>query len=180
MDMRSATALAALMEGYWAMGSSIVSHSVTKANLRPGVQAAETGADRNMWDGEFGKRVEAKLQDLYEQTWRLLEENRQHVLAVAHALETVKTITGDDVAAIIEGTKGPLVNGEPYHDPRFVSDLEEYHRACVAAHAAHSEVAGSIPIPVPPPPIGALASISASSGNGRESKGARAREQSEE
>jgi cell division protease FtsH len=167
-DMRNATTLAALMEGYWAMGSSIVSHSVTKAGLR-GAQPLETGADRNMWDGEFGKRVEVKLRQLYEETWQLLEANRGHVLAVAHALETAKTITGDDVAAIIEGTPGPLVDGRPYHDPRFVEDLEEYHRACLAAHAAHADVGHAIPVPVPPAPPGALAAIGTSStdGNGR-------------
>jgi ATP-dependent Zn protease len=156
-DMMNATALAALMEGYWAMGGSIVSHAVTKANLRRGSQPIETGEDRNMWDGEFGRRIEAKLEELAERTKELLEENRRHVLAVGHALETVKTITGEDVAAIIEGTQGPLVDGRPYHDPAFIDDLEEYHRACLAAHEAHGDVARMIPIPVPPAPPGALA-----------------------
>lgn len=166
-DMRNATALAALMEGYWAMGDSMVSHAVTKANLRQGAQPVETGADRNMWDGEFGKRVEAKLQRLYEETWDLLEANRRHVLAVAHALESMKTITGDDVGAIIDGTKGPLVDGRAYGDPIFQADLESYHTACVAAHIQHGGVEGQIPVPVPPAPVGALAGIEPSSGNGR-------------
>jgi cell division protease FtsH len=156
-DMRNATALATLMEGYWAMGNSIVSHAVTKANLRAGAQPLETGADRNIWDGEFGKRVEGKLEELAERTRELLEENRTHVLTVAHALETAKTITGEDVAAVIEGTHGPLVDGRPYHDPAFIEELEAYHRACVAAHQAHGDVQGVIPVPVPPPPPGALA-----------------------
>jgi cell division protease FtsH len=156
-DMRNATALATLMEGYWAMGNSIVSHAVTKANLRVGAQPLETGADRNIWDGEFGKRVEGKLEELAERTRALLEENRTHVLTVAHALETAKTITGEDVAAVIEGTHGPLVDGRPYHDPAFIEELEEYHRACVAAHQAHGDVQRVIPVPVPPPPPGALA-----------------------
>lgn len=165
-DMRSATALAALMEGYWAMGDSMVSHSVTKAGLRGSAQALETGADRNMWDGEFGKRVEAKLQDLYRKTWDLLEQNRRHVLAVAHALETVKTITGEDVAAVVDGELGPLVDGRPYQDPRFVEELEAYHEACVAAQSEHSDVAGTVPIPVPPAPID-LVGQAASTGNGQ-------------
>ena len=133
----------------------IVSHSVTMAALR-GAQPVETGEDRNMWDGEFGRRVEDKLRQLYDQTWQLLEENRHEVLAVAHALETVKTITGDDVAAVIEGTQGPLVDGRRYRDPAFEEELEEYHRACLAAHQAHGDVARLIPVPVPPPPPGAL------------------------
>jgi cell division protease FtsH len=169
-DMRNATALATLMEGYWAMGSSIVSHSVTKAQLRSGVQPLETGGDRNMWDGEFGRRVEGKLRELHDETWRLLEENRHEVLAVAHALETVKTITGDDVAAVIEGTEGPLIDGRRYHDPAFVAELEEYHRACVAAHQAHGDVARLIPVPVPPPPPGAIAASVAVGGADPESR----------
>jgi ATP-dependent Zn protease len=164
-DMRNATALAALMEGYWSMGNSIVSHSVTKAGLRGNAQALETGADRNMWDGEFGKRVESKLQDLYGKTWTLLEENRRHVLAVAHALETVKTITGEDVAAVVDGKVGPLVDGRPYQDPVFVQELEDYHAACVAAQNQHSDVAGTVPIPVPPSPIDLAGQVA--SGNGR-------------
>jgi hypothetical protein len=139
------------------MGGSIVSHAVTKAALRPGTQPIETGDDRNMWDGEFGKRVERKLEALAEATRELLEENRTHVLTVAHALETAKTITGDDVAAVIEGTEGPLVDGRRYRDPAFVAELEEYHRACVAAHQAHGDVQRTIPVPVPPAPAGALA-----------------------
>jgi cell division protease FtsH len=166
-DMRSATALAMLMEGYWAMGDSIVSHSVTKANFRPFAQQIESGADRNVWDGEFGRRVETKLQALYEQTWRLLDANRRHVLAVAHALETVKTITGDDVEAILHGTQGPLIDGRPYQDPQFLEELERYHTACVAAHQEHGDVGGIIPVPVPPAPSGALSVAAAPpSGNG--------------
>ncbi|HET9671311.1 MAG TPA: AAA family ATPase, partial [Actinomycetota bacterium] len=162
-DMRNATALATMMEGYWSMGTSIVSHSVTKAALR-GAQPLETGADRSMWDGEFGRRVEAKLRDLYDQTWQLLEQNRHEVLAVAHALETVKTITGDDVAAVIEGTQGPLVDGRRYRDPAFERELEEYHTACVAAHQAHGDVARVIPVPVPLAPPGALTAPAAVAG----------------
>ncbi|HZB78236.1 MAG TPA: AAA family ATPase, partial [Actinomycetota bacterium] len=159
-DMRNATALATLMEGYWAMGSSIASHAVTKASFR-GAQPFETGADRNIWDGEFGRRIERKLEELAERTRELLEENRIHVLTVAHALETAKTITGEDVAAIVEGTQGPLVDGRPYHDPTFIEELEEYHRACVTAHQAHGDVARVIPIPVPPAPPGALTGATA-------------------
>jgi len=38
-----------------------------------------------------------------------LEENRHLVLAVAHALEVTKTLTGEDIIAIVEGRKGPEV-----------------------------------------------------------------------
>ena len=154
-DMRGATTIATQMLAYYAMGETLASRSVNLAAIR-GAQPLETGADRALFDGEFGKQVEAQLEELYERTLRLLEENRAEVLSVAHALETHKTITGDDVAAIIEGTGGSLVDGRPYQDAVFRRQLEEYHEAVVKAHKAHAGVEGSIPIPIPPPPEGVL------------------------
>ena len=151
-DMRNATALATLMEGYWAMGDTIVSHAVTKGSIR-NAQPVETGSDRNMWDGEFGARIETRLRELHDRTWELLEENRAEVLGVAHALETRKTITGDDVTAVIEGNVGPIVDGRPYQDAGFRQMLENYHTAVLRAHKEHSGVEASIPVPVPPPPV---------------------------
>jgi cell division protease FtsH len=151
-DMRQATSLATLMEGYWAMGDTIASHAVTLGGLR-NAQPIETGADRNMWDGGFGGRIEARLRDLYDATWTLLEQNRPQVLALAHALETHKTITGEDVAAVVEGTVGPTVDGRPYHDPGFGQMLENYHAAVVRAHREHGGVGAPIPVPVPASPF---------------------------
>jgi ATP-dependent Zn protease len=155
-DMRNATSLATLMEGYWAMGDSIASHAVTEGALRR-AQPVETGADRTMWDGEFGRRIEARLKALYDDTWQLLEENRAEILAVAHALETQKTITGDDVAAIIDGTVGPSIDGRAYADPAFRQMLENYHAAVVRAHRDHGGVDVRIPVPVPPQPTAPVA-----------------------
>jgi hypothetical protein len=158
--MRNATALATLMEGYWAMGDTIASHAVTMGALR-NAQPIETGSDRNMWDGEFGRRVEERLQSLYERTMTLLEENQHEVLAVAHALETHKTIAGEDVTAVIEGTPGPTVDGRAYQDAGFRHMLENYHSAALRAHKEHGGVDARIPVPVPPPPPGALAGTTA-------------------
>jgi len=165
-DMRGATALTTQMLAYFSMGDTIASRSITLAGLRGPVQPAETGADRSLFDTEFGKSVEAKLRELYDRTMALLEEHRDDVLTVAHALETYKTITGDDVEAIIEGREGPNIDGRRYHDPRFLEELEAYHLACSAAHLQHGGVEGTIPVPVPPPPLGALVAAQ-SSGNGR-------------
>jgi hypothetical protein len=63
-------------------------------------------------------------------------------------LESHKTVTGDDVAAVIEGRQGPLVDGRPYHDPAFIARLEAYHRSALAAHKDHSNVHVSLPEPV--------------------------------
>jgi cell division protease FtsH len=151
-DMRNATSAAMISLGYAAMGDTIASRSVTLAQLQ-GAQALETGADRNVFDGEFGKQVEGMLQGLYDRVWTLLEENRADVLAVAHVLETHKTVTGDDIAAVMEGTVGPTVDGRAYREPAFRQMLENYHAAALRAHKAHGGVDVRIPVPIPAAPI---------------------------
>jgi ATP-dependent Zn protease len=151
-DMNAATAMTTQALAFYAMGDTLASRSVTLAGMR-GAQALETGADRAMFDSQFGHSVEEKLGDLYERTWDLLQEHRGEVLALGHALETEKTITGDDVAAIIEGNVGPTVDGRPYHDPAFRQMLERYHEAVLRAHKEHAGVEARIPVPVPPPPV---------------------------
>ena len=104
-----------------------------------------------MFDSNFGRSVEDKL-------WRAVraheraEEHRGEVLALVYTLETEKTITGDIVEAIIEGTIGPA-DGRPYHDPEFRQMLERYHEAVPRAHKQHAGVEVRIPVPVPPPPV---------------------------
>jgi ATP-dependent Zn protease len=150
-DMRGATTLVTQMHAFYAMGGGMASRSVTLGGMK-GMQAVETGADRTLYDSEFGKGVEQALNELYARTWSILEENRGEVLAVAHALETHKTITGDDVAAVVDGTQGPLVDGRPYADPMFRAQLERYHQAVVRAQLEHAGVEAAIPVPLPPPP----------------------------
>ncbi|MGH2539811.1 MAG: AAA family ATPase [Actinomycetota bacterium] len=161
-DMNAATAMTTQALAFYAMGDTLASRSVTLAGMR-GAQALETGADRAMFDSTFGHSVESKLGVLYERTWDLLQEHRGEVLALAHALEAEKTITGDDVEAIIEGTPGPTVDGRPYHDPSFRQMLERYHEAVLRAHKKHAGVEARIPVPVPPPPV----DVSAGAGNGQ-------------
>jgi hypothetical protein len=150
-DMRGATAIATQALAYYAMGDTIASRSVNLAALR-GAQALETGTDRALFDSEFGRAVDAKLHELYEKVWTLLRENRSEVLAVGHALEMNKTLTGDDVEAIMEGGQGLNVDGRPYRDPAFLQMIEKYHAAVVRAHKEHAGVASRIPVPVPPIP----------------------------
>ena len=54
--------------GLAGMGDTIASHMVTLAAFR-GAQAIETGADRNMFDGEFGNRSRRSSGELYDWTW---------------------------------------------------------------------------------------------------------------
>ena len=147
-DMRGATTIATQMLAYYAMGDTIAARSVTLGGMRGG-QAIETGSDRGLFDTEFGKQVDAKLTQLYDETYQLLADNRAEVLAVAHALETHKTITGEDVAAIVDGGTGSLIDGRSYRDPVFRHELERYHDAAAKAHREHSGVDSSMPMPMP-------------------------------
>jgi cell division protease FtsH len=166
-DMRGATSITTQMLAYYAMGDTIAARSVNLASMR-GAQPLETGADRGLFDTDFGKQVENQLGRLYDDTWRILEANRWEVLAVAHALEVHRTITGDDVAAIVEARRGSLLDGRSYQDPMFRQELLAYHDSAVQAHRDHSGVGDGLPMPVPPAPEGALVPT----GNGHGKPGA--------
>jgi hypothetical protein len=137
------------MEGYWGMGKSFASHGVThRVGIGGGGQpgAGEKDKDRDLLKKEdLASRVEEKLADLFERTERLLDQDRLAVFSVTHALETHKTLTGEDVEAIIEGRQGPLIDGRTYHEPVFLQQAEAYHEIVMAAHASHGKV--EIPLP---------------------------------
>jgi hypothetical protein len=152
-DMRGATAIVTQALAYYAMGDTIASRTVNLSSFRLGTQPVETGTDRALFDTEFGKAVDAKLHEIYERSWKVLEENRADVLALAHALEMHKTLTGEDVAAVMDRAKGPNVDGRVYDDRVFAQMLENYHSAVVRAHKEHGGVGTPIPVPVPPSPV---------------------------
>ncbi|WP_322761676.1 AAA family ATPase [Frankia sp. Cr2] len=127
-DLHAATELVARSIGRHAMGSTLTS--------RPALAAAFDGSPAYT-SGGFVDEVEAKLQELYQRTEVILSDNRREVLAVTHALETNKTITGEDVEAIMEGTRGPTLDGRRYHEPDFLDLAEEYHLRAVQAHRGH-------------------------------------------
>jgi ATP-dependent Zn protease len=147
-DLRMATAIATRMEAYYAMGTTVASHSVTKYGITQGRSAygLEDGVDRNLMETELGRRIEGRLEELYERTKTLLQGNRREVLSVAHALEIHKTMSGEDVAAIIEGREGPLVDGRVYAMAEFPVMAETYHDQAVTAHKNHAKVAAAIPV----------------------------------
>jgi cell division protease FtsH len=147
-DLEGATKIATMMEGYWGMGSTVASHGVTHevgvgGGGRPG--KGEGKSDQDLLESNLGERIEAKLSELLERATALVAENRHAILAVAHALETHKTVTGEDVEAIIEGRLGPLIDGRPYHSSEFRDRAEGYHRQVVKAHREHEKV--SVPLP---------------------------------
>jgi cell division protease FtsH len=110
---------------------------------------AEAEARRALAD-----RIEDNLTELLRRVEDIIGSNRGAVLSLAHALETHKTLTGEDVIAVIEHTQGPLVDGRPYGEPGFSDQLEEYHRAATEAHREHSQVPLTLPpvrVPSPAP-----------------------------
>jgi len=148
-DLEGATRMATLMEGYWGMGSTVASHGVTHevgigGGGRPG--KGEGKSDHDLLEGGLGERIESKLDELMKRTEDLVTDNRLHILAVAHALETNKTVTGEDVEAIIEGRRGPLIDGSVYHSDVFSEIAEDYHRQALAAHKGHGSVAAPLPV----------------------------------
>jgi len=142
-DLQNATMISLAMEGLWGMGGQIGSYAATRApyDAHPIVD----GNDRNVLETALGKRAEAHLATLAERTGALLVEHRASVLAVGHALESHRTISGEDVVAIINGEEGPVVDGRPYREPDFLAELEAYHLRAVSAHG------GGVPLPVPVP-----------------------------
>ena len=144
-DLQNATTIALAMEGLWGMGGQYGSYAATRAphDAHP----VADGNDRNVLETGLGKRAEAHLATLAERTTTLLTENRASVLAVGHALEFHKTISGQDVTAVINGVEGPVVDGRPYREPDFLAELEAYHLRVVSAHGGDR----SLPLPVPVP-----------------------------
>ena len=137
-DLESATTIASLMEGHWGMGSTISSHA---SNRRfemgsPGGGKGKDDTEKQMRMA-LSDRIEENLNTLLVKAEEILRENRNQVLALAHALETHKTLSGEDVAAVIECEQGSIVDGRPYNNPDFLAQIEKYHQASVVAHQEH-------------------------------------------
>src|ERR1700689_2016874 len=152
-DLESATTVASFMEGFWGMGTTVSSYSTAKrleggspgggrgGTLKKG-QDAEAIARRALAD-----RIEDSLTTLLKRTEEIIKENRNHVLALAHALETHKTLSGEDIVAVLEHSRGPLVDGTPYRDEAFLAELSDYHTAAARAHRNHSQERLNLPVP---------------------------------
>jgi cell division protease FtsH len=155
-DLDSATTVASFMEGYWGMGKT-VSSAASARRLEAGtpgggVRAAAPGTGEGSGPMPFARladRIEDNLGTLLVRAEEILRENERHVLALAHALETHKTLSGEDVTAVLEGQRGPLVDGAPYADEAFIAKLREYHLAAKRAHQQHSQP--DIPMPAHEP-----------------------------
>jgi len=155
-DLESATTVASFMEGFWGMGSTVSSYSTAKRLEVGSPGGGQGGRNKKGQDPEaemrraLADRIEDNLNGLLGRVEEIITENRARVLCLAHALETHKTLTGDDVVAVIEARQGPLVDGRPYGDPGLIQRLEEYHRRAALAHQDHAAIAMGMPeIPRP-------------------------------
>lgn len=135
-DLESATTIASLMEGHWGMGSTISSHASNRRFEIGSPGGSKGGSSKELRDA-LGNRIEDHLSELLQKAEKILKENRSQVLALAHALETFKTLSGEDVAAVIEGVQGSIVDGRPYKNKAFLVKIESYHKAALVAHREH-------------------------------------------
>jgi cell division protease FtsH len=160
-DLQSATTVASLMEGFWGMGSTVSSLAASQT-LQVGMPGPGGGAGGRENPAEQARkaladRIEENLTRLLRKAEELLRENEAQVLSLAHALAVHKTLSSEDVTAVIEGHAGPVVDGTPYGNPTFIDELRSYHEAAARAHREHSRP--DIPIPVPPQLV--MASVAA-------------------
>ncbi len=145
-DLRASTTIVMTMTTMHGMGETVASHATSLGLIgRRQIQMIEDGTDRQFLETEAGRRVEARLQELLGRVGELLAQDRHHVLAVAHALETHKTISGEDIVAVVEGARGPMVDGSVYHAPVARAELETYHAAVIRAMKEHSRVERGLP-----------------------------------
>ena len=146
-DLESATTIASFMEGHWGMGSTISSHASNKRN-EVGAPGAGKGKDDSGKEIRvaLADRIETNLSSLLNRAEIILRDNREKVLTLAHALETHKTLTGDDVVAVLTTQAGPLVDGRPYQNAENIMAIEKYHVSAVTAHKEHKKPDISLPI----------------------------------
>ncbi|MEM9133795.1 MAG: hypothetical protein AAGE88_15690 [Actinomycetota bacterium] len=131
--------MATLMEGVYGMGDTVASRLVSWPSDSP-------QRDRDPMESSLSGRIEQTLSRLLGEAEQLLRDNWYEVLSIAHALETHKTLAGEDVVAIIEGIEGELVDGRAYHTQEMRDELAAYHELAAAAHRTHSSsIEASLP-----------------------------------
>ena len=146
-DLDSATTIASLMEGHWGMGSTISSHVSNRRFELGAPGGGKSGKDDAVqMRMALADRIEENLGSLLIKAEEILKENRGHVLALAHALETYKTLSGEDVASVINQTEGSMIDGRPYATAELMERIEEYHRASLQAHKLHRKPEVALPV----------------------------------
>ncbi|MBU3691976.1 MAG: AAA family ATPase [Candidatus Nanopelagicaceae bacterium] len=144
-DLESATTIAGLMEGYWGMGSTVSSYASGRRMEIGAPGGVKPNDAKQEMRRALSDRIEDNLASLLRKSEELLHQDRVHILAVAHALETHKTLSGNDVHAVIEGRKGDVVDGSKYLSPENIAAIEAYHLSALAAHKAHKTPEVALP-----------------------------------
>ncbi|HEY6316233.1 MAG TPA: ATPase, partial [Streptosporangiaceae bacterium] len=176
-DLESATTVASYMEGFWGMGTTVSSYSTAK-RLEVGSPGGGAGGRLKKGQDSEGQarqaladRIEQNLKDLLDRTEELIRENRNDVLSLAHALEMYKTLSGEDVVAVLGHGRGPLVDGTPYGDAAFLAQLNDYHLSAAQAHRSHSQEQLSLPAPVTVQPWTVPVAVAEPDGHGLNGQG---------
>ncbi len=143
-DLEHATSTASNMESRWGMGQNVAMIITPDWHTQ---QMGKQGEDLAVNRGHIAERVEGNLVTLLERARAILVAHRRDVLCLAHALESNKTLTGDDVKAVFERRPGTLIDGRPYADDDFYQEIEAYHRAAVIAHMNHTAIRLTMPVP---------------------------------
>ena len=144
-DLENATNIAGSMEGYWGMGSTVSSYASSRRMELGAPGGGKPNESRQDMRRALADRIEDNLSQLLTKSEELLRENRNQVLSVAHALETYKTLSGNDVHSVIEGRKGDVVDGSLYLIPENIALIEAYHESALQAHKEHRKPELTLP-----------------------------------
>ena len=139
------------MEAIWGMGSTVSSYNSSSAFQigAPGGRGVGQREDSHATARrDLADRIEDHLSTSLTNAEEILQDNRIYVLAIAHALETHKTLSGEDIEAIMNGTEGPLVDGRIYADGEYQQQLEAYHEEVVQLRRGQTAIVITLP-PVP-------------------------------
>ena len=145
-DLESATTIAGLMEGYWGMGSTVSSYASSRRMELGAPGGGKSSESKIEMRRALADRIEDNLASLLSKSEMLLRDNRRDILAVAHALETHKTLSGNDVHAVIERRMGDVVDGTLYLSDENLALLEEYHLSALQAHREHRKPELELPV----------------------------------
>lgn len=126
-DLDTATRVAMAMVTRWGMRKTLASSMVLLESGMTPKNDAETN-------------VEELLQEVYEQAKLEVENDQDRILALAHALEMHRTLTGADVEAVLNYQRGVDVNGEDYDSPEIRQRLRRYHELMLESRRGTLEV----------------------------------------
>ena len=76
--------------------------------------------------------INAILETARETAAEILKRRTNDVLSLVHALEKHRTLSGEDVIAVLEQRQGPVADGRVY-TKKALRVLKKYHKAVVSS-----------------------------------------------